>query len=223
VEVFDKCSAACESGTDRNYRVTTLPEEKGRACKGPADCEDGEDKCVATSTTTTTTIFDDRNKDCFEGQDPCTAECYTASERNYWATSQAQHNGRACRGATDCVFGEGGCVPPPLKVTESCDPKNDKCDVENGLHCSADFYECRYDSAASSTGGLSVNAKVGIALSVVSFFVFGVGGCYYKVWSEKKRNKKLKAKDEERDVKFEELKRSSMKILRQSKKQKKQK
>lgn len=54
VEVQDDCTVACESSSNRNYKVLTEPAFFGRACRGPNDCQPGDGGCPTTSATSTT-------------------------------------------------------------------------------------------------------------------------------------------------------------------------
>jgi len=45
VEEQDPCTYSCESGGNRNYRVSAVAVHKGKACRGPTDCQLGDGYC----------------------------------------------------------------------------------------------------------------------------------------------------------------------------------
>jgi hypothetical protein len=56
VEEQDPCTAACQSATNRNYAVSTVPVKNGKACTGPSECQPGEGGCPPRNTTTNATV-----------------------------------------------------------------------------------------------------------------------------------------------------------------------
>ena len=48
-EQQDNCTAACEQGSQRNYRVLVQPKKNGQVCTGTANCRPGEGQCPTTT------------------------------------------------------------------------------------------------------------------------------------------------------------------------------
>lgn len=74
---------------------------------------------ATTATATTTTVYDKDNLDCVETQDACTSACEAAGDRHCKLVTKAVKNGRACRGATDCMPGEGACPTTTSTATST--------------------------------------------------------------------------------------------------------
>jgi len=122
VEEEDECTAACQTGSNRNYAVRTLAVKKGKVCTGPTDCLPGEGACptsTTATTTTTTTISDPGNVDCVEEEDECTAACQGGADRNYAVRALAVKFGKACTGPTDCQPGDGACSIAEIPVADA--------------------------------------------------------------------------------------------------------
>ena len=56
-EQQDVCTAACEQGSERNYRILVQPKKNGQVCTGATNCRPGDGQCPTADTATTTTTL----------------------------------------------------------------------------------------------------------------------------------------------------------------------
>lgn len=148
IEQQDRCTAACETGTMRNYKVLQDQNKMGKSCDGPKDCKPGEDECPATTTATTTTASTTTATVTTVTLTTATATTTTATMTTITATTITA----TTRTVSTTTTTTGKLTPEKKgKRSPNCNYKcthhkfhNNVCDPE------CNNYDCRYDHGACS-------------------------------------------------------------------------